>query len=100
MVPEINPVIPFSELTKFSKNHELSFIFWEKENHSTLREILNKHNDTKSIMYLIGPEGGFSESEIVNAEKNDILSVSLGKTIIRSETAAIYAMSIFNFYYF
>ena len=43
---------------------------------------------------MIGPEGGFSVSEIELAKKQDIREVTLGNSRLRSETAAIYGMSI------
>lgn len=43
---------------------------------------------------MIGPEGGFSDKEIDLAKKQDIKEVTLGNSRLRSETAAIYGMSI------
>jgi 16S rRNA (uracil1498-N3)-methyltransferase len=43
---------------------------------------------------MIGPEGGFSDSELEFATKNDFLSVSMGPRILRAETAAITALVI------
>lgn len=48
----------------------------------------------EKITILIGPEGGFSDEEVIRAEKYDFLSVSLGKRILRAETAAFYALSV------
>ena len=47
-----------------------------------------------NICIMIGPEGGFSEREIDLAKKQDIKEVTLGNSRLRSETAAIYGMSI------
>jgi len=46
-----------------------------------------------SWVFLLGPEGGFSEAELAMAESRDFESVSLGPTVLRSETAAVYACS-------
>ena len=43
----------------------------------------------KKILYVIGPEGGFEEKEIENLKNNGAKIVSLGKRILRAETAAI-----------
>tara|TARA_B110000444_G_scaffold79180_1_gene74863 strand:+ start:6526 stop:7284 length:759 start_codon:yes stop_codon:yes gene_type:complete len=48
----------------------------------------------KNIEMMIGPEGGFSDSELESATKNDFLSVSMGPRILRAETAAITALVI------
>ena len=43
---------------------------------------------------MIGPEGGFSDAEIKLAKKKNIKQVTLGRSRLRSETAAIYGMSV------
>jgi 16S rRNA (uracil1498-N3)-methyltransferase len=47
----------------------------------------------KTINLIIGPEGGFTEEEIQYAEDQGVKPVSLGRRILRSETAAIYALA-------
>lgn len=47
------------------------------------------------VTVLIGPEGGFSESEVDEFEKNEIASISVGQHILRTETAAIALASVF-----
>ena len=51
----------------------------------------------KSITILIGPEGGFSEEEINNLVKQGFIRTSLGKRILRAETAAMYALSVIGY---
>jgi len=48
---------------------------------------------SNNICLMIGPEGGFSDKEIDEAKKNNITEITLGKNRLRSETAAIYAIS-------
>ena len=48
----------------------------------------------KNICLMIGPEGGFSNQEIELAKKHNIKQVTLGKSRLRSETAAIYGLSV------
>ena len=51
----------------------------------------------KSITILVGPEGGFSEDEINMLVKQGFIRTSLGKRILRAETAAIYALSVIGY---
>jgi 16S rRNA (uracil1498-N3)-methyltransferase len=51
----------------------------------------------KSVSILIGPEGGFSEQEIANVTAQGFIRTSLGKRILRAETAAIYALSVLGY---
>ena len=46
---------------------------------------------------MIGPEGGFSEAEVDYLSKHGFDLVSLGKRILRTETAAVYALSVIGF---
>ena len=54
-------------------------------------------NGNEDITILVGAEGGFSESEVEYANSVGFINVSLGKLILRSETAAIYFMSVLSF---
>ena len=51
----------------------------------------------KSVTILIGPEGGFSEQEINRLTSLGFIRTSLGKRILRAETAAIYALSVLGY---
>ena len=55
-----------------------------------------KENDKKTVhgnRILIGPEGGFSDSEFAKMDKAGVQGLSLGKTILRAEVAAVVAVS-------
>ena len=51
----------------------------------------------RTIVLLIGPEAGFSDSEELLAKKAEFESVKLGKRILRTETVAVSLLSIFNY---
>ncbi len=53
--------------------------------------------DYKSVSVIIGPEGGFDEKEAVKLQSLGFKNISLGKRILRCETAAIYALSVIAF---
>ena len=65
------------------------------ESTNNLFKILDK--SAKSITILIGPEGGFSRQEVEMFKQIGFEAVSLGKRILRTETAAIYLMSVISF---
>lgn len=79
------------------------FIFWERGG-IPLKEALSKislslYSRTFSPIYLlIGPEGGFTVEEVRQAEEGGLLTVSLGKRILRAETAAIVSTALIQFY--
>jgi 16S rRNA (uracil1498-N3)-methyltransferase len=93
-VPEIKELISFDNFLSIKHPHELKLIPWESEQRKTLKNILKEHPGTRSVCILIGPEGGFSHEEIKKASDAGFISVCLGKTILRTETAgpAVIAM--------
>ena len=56
---------------------------------------VDKYN---KVAIVIGPEGGFSNDEVDYLVKNGFINISLGKRILRSETASMYALSVLSFY--
>ena len=71
---------------------DLKLVAYEKE--GVLLQELDLKN--KSLLIVIGPEGGFTREEIIMLEKGGFLAVSLGNRILRTETAAIYSLSAFG----
>ena len=79
---------------------DINIIAYEEENkynQSTLFNLLNKELENKIINIVIGPEGGFSEKEVNYLVDKGYIKVSLGKRILRSETACIDLVSILAF---
>ena len=78
----------------YAKECELCLVPYEcKEGMATTRDALLKVKDVNSISIMIGPEGGFADEEIAMVEK-DMDIISLGSRILRTDTAAITAMSM------
>jgi 16S rRNA (uracil1498-N3)-methyltransferase len=91
-IPHLREPVRFNEALKLSEIvHDLRLIPWEGETTRGLREVLEK-DKSKGVTLLIGPEGGFSEDEVIAAQNAGFLPVSLGPRILRMETAAIAAV--------
>lgn len=86
-LPKISTPMSFEKLMNHSFNYNTKIAFWEKA--SLGLDTLKQNSPAHDIIILIGPEGGFSESEIGMAEKKGFLSYSLGPRILRAETACI-----------
>ena len=86
--PKINLINTFENFILNNKDQLLM------ANLKTSNKLCEKLFTKPNICLMIGPEGGFSDSEIDFAKKQDIKEVTLGKSRLRSETAAIYGMSI------
>lgn len=68
------------------------FICYEAEKQSFKQMLQNNNN--KKYLILIGPEGGFSPEEVTMCQKAGFNSISLGKRILRAETASLAALTI------
>ncbi len=94
-LPEIKQLSNFKELISSAKNYDLKIIPHEKiSDNINIPELKIKHHNLKSVLIIIGPEGGFTEDEIQFAEENNFNAVSLGNRRLRSETAAIASVTI------
>jgi 16S rRNA (uracil1498-N3)-methyltransferase len=71
----------------------LNLLPWE-EGTAPIKDVLRTNSGVKNVMVLIGPEGGFSAQEAEMAKGNGFHLVSLGPNILRTETAAVAALSM------
>ncbi|MDR0885772.1 MAG: 16S rRNA (uracil(1498)-N(3))-methyltransferase [Clostridiales Family XIII bacterium] len=77
----------------FSCDYELNLLCYEDEHKTTLRSVLQE-GKADSIAVWIGPEGGFSDAEVQQLESSGCRSVSLGRSILRTQTASTVALSM------
>lgn len=99
-VPEILPITDFPTAVKES-SEGAKIVFYEEERAKSLRGVL-AHMDLyneNGVALLIGPEGGFSDYEIIDAKKHGFISAGLGLRTLRSETAALSAITIVQYEY-
>ncbi len=92
----LNDVISFNDLVKSIDEYDLVlFAHARKKDDLSLKKYLKFDKSIKNILVIIGPEGGFSEKEENILFKNDkVHTISLGKRILRTETAPLAAMAI------
>ena len=95
VVPELLGIYNLKNLPKeiFS---DINYVAYEKDAND-ISGAFSKLEKGKSISILIGPEGGFSEQEINRLTEQGFIRTSLGKRILRAETAAIYALSVIGY---
>lgn len=91
-IPKISKPISFLEALNKSKSTDLALIPYEYEKLNKLRLSLQDFVGN-SISIFIGPEGGFTESEIKLAKQNNLIPITLGKRILRTETAGLVTIS-------
>ena len=90
IIPEVMNVCSFDKAVDFAKTLDLILVPYEnKEGMTATVEALSELKNVKSVGIFIGPEGGFEKQEIEKTLKADAKIISLGKRILRTETAAI-----------
>ncbi len=87
IMPQIGGCISFAEAVGQMSRVDTALMFYEAERSLGLKDVLDKKRISE-IAIMIGPEGGFEPSEVQHAKQANILSVSLGRRILRTETAA------------
>ena len=98
IIPEIKPVMGFSEALAYAGNLEGVLIPYEKaEGIDKTRKMIAGLKGKKSVGIFIGPEGGFDEAEVEAAMAAGALPVTLGKRILRTETAGLAMLSVLMF---
>lgn len=93
-IPEIGQqVLKFKEAVAEAKELDGAIIPYEKEQETGIRQFVQGFRG-ESIGVFIGPEGGFAEEEIALAQENGITPITLGKRILRTETAGMTTAAI------
>ena len=89
LLPTLLPPLALAEATAGARTADVALIAWEGETRRTIREALDGCAAVGEIALFIGPEGGYDEEEVRQAESWGAVPVSLGGRILRTETAAI-----------
>lgn len=94
IIPEIKMPMTFQEALKYAENMDVKLIPYEMaEGMDKTRTLISNIKKNNSVAVFIGPEGGFSEEEIFMAVERGILPITLGKRILRTETAGMCILS-------
>jgi 16S rRNA (uracil1498-N3)-methyltransferase len=95
-VPKVEPLQNYSDMLRMASSEALRLILWEKEGRG-LKEVLQGSKGMTKIFFMVGPEGGMSDAEVGEAEKGGFIPITLGKRILRSETAGLCLLSILQY---
>ena len=94
-IPVVHEVMDFASAVEYAKNCQVNLVPYENERGMVAtREALDSLHAKDSISVMIGPEGGFSEEEIEKVRTEHMQVISLGKRILRTDTAAIATLSL------
>jgi 16S rRNA (uracil1498-N3)-methyltransferase len=95
VIPILHDPLRFGQaLAHARQNADVVIIPWEEEKTKPLRSTLAEAGNLTKVAVFIGPEGGYSEEEITLACQAGAIPVTLGKRILRMETAAVVSAAI------
>jgi len=99
IIPKIHPIISYKEAISKASKMDLSVLAYENERGiQATKDILQGLENHSTSGIFIGPEGGFDLSEVELASEFDIIPISLGRRILRTETAGIALLSMMMLY--
>ena len=102
IIPEVKPCMSFKEALKYATSMNKVFIPYENapNTDADMKEYLNLISSIQKdtdVAVFIGPEGGFEPSEVEEAINTGAVPISLGKRILRTETAGMMLLSVMGF---
>ncbi|MBQ3037554.1 MAG: 16S rRNA (uracil(1498)-N(3))-methyltransferase [Clostridia bacterium] len=94
VIPEVGMPVSFKQAIELMKDYDLCFAPYECEEENCIRDTLLSKENVRTVAYMIGPEGGYSLEEKEYLSKSGITTVTLGKRILRTETAGEAVLSM------
>ncbi|MEA4908945.1 MAG: 16S rRNA (uracil(1498)-N(3))-methyltransferase [Chloroflexi bacterium] len=93
-VPQLYPALSYADALADAGQHPARLILWEEERAHALQTALRGLAGLPRLAVLIGPEGGLSPAEVDQAQAAGFTAVTLGRRILRMETAAMAATAL------
>ncbi|MDE2825223.1 MAG: RsmE family RNA methyltransferase [Gemmatimonadota bacterium] len=93
-LPRIEPVMSMEDVVETAASYDLALIAWEEEGERRPGLATGLDAKARRVLLMIGPEGGFAGEEIAMAREAGMVTVSLGRSRLRSDTAAIAGLAL------
>ena len=98
LIPEVHSVMTYKEAMKYAAELDVALVPYElAKGMKETRELISAIQPGQSVGIFIGPEGGFEEAEIELALESGAKPITLGKRILRTETAGLTILSVLMF---
>jgi 16S rRNA (uracil1498-N3)-methyltransferase len=95
ILPRVDRILDFKAILELVKDYDMFLVAYENEKQLLMKEL--KENEMKNVAILIGPEGGIADEEIDLLIESGAKIVSLGKRILRTETAGFTLNTILQY---
>jgi len=95
---EVSAPVPLEDLLEeFGGGGYLKLLLWEGERTADLKGVLGSREPSGTVVALVGPEGGFTDEEVHASRESGFIPVSLGRRILRAETAGIAVTALLQY---
>lgn len=94
-IPKINGIMSINDLIKL--DYDIKILCSVNEVSTNVKRVLDEVKNSVTILFVVGPEGGFTNEEEKLLIDNGFISTTFGKRVLRSETVGIYLLSIINY---
>ena len=98
-IPEVMAPVGYRDMLKIAGECELTLFCYEAEDEFSVKNVLKSRARPASCAVIVGSEGGFSPEEAEMAAESGAVTVSLGRRILRCETAPDYVLSALSYEY-
>lgn len=96
VIPEISNIMSIKEIANL-EGYDVKILCTVNETSQNLKKVLSNYNESDTMLFVIGPEGGFDPSEEKILMDNGFISTSLGKSVLRTETASSFIISAIRY---
>ena len=98
LIPDIHPLMTYKEALLYASDKEHILVpFEHAENMQATRDALSAVKPGEQVAIFIGPEGGFEDEEIAQAENCGAQAITLGRRILRTETAGMAVLAMLGY---
>lgn len=98
VIPKVSACKSFKDAVEYAKKQDIIIVPYElAEDMSNTRKVFSEIQPGQSIAFFIGPEGGIAPEEMELLLNNNAKSITLGKRILRTETAGLMVLSWFSY---
>lgn len=94
-IPTVFPVLKINEINL--DEYDVKLLCTVNEMSTTLKKVLSQCKKSDKMLIVIGPEGGFTSNEEKILLEQGFIPISLGELVLRSETVALYIMSVIQY---
>ena len=99
IIPKIGRLQNISDIIKQIKDFDLVIVAYEDEKKTNIKQLLSKYKKCEKIAIIVGPEGGIYSKELSILIDSGVKTASLGKRILRTETASLAMLSMIMYEY-